>query len=56
MLSNLHVIVSKGYPAIQEKYDKLIASLRTAWALELSLDKEQTSYDDLLDALRTQFN
>jgi hypothetical protein len=52
MLSNLHVVVSKGYVAIPEKYDKLITSLRTAWALELSLDKEQTSYDDLLDALR----
>ena len=52
MLSNLHVVVSKGYVAIPEKYDKLITSLRTAWALELSLDKEHTSYDDLLDALR----
>jgi hypothetical protein len=52
MLSNLHVVVSKGYVAIPEKYGKLITSLRTAWALELSLDKEQTSYDDLLDALR----
>ena len=37
---------------IPEKHDKLITGLRTAWALELSLDKEQTSYDDLLDALR----
>ena len=43
MLSNLHVVVSKGYVAIPEKYGKLITSLRTAWALELSLDKEQTS-------------
>ncbi|HVD08955.1 MAG TPA: hypothetical protein VNB67_10955, partial [Nitrososphaeraceae archaeon] len=34
------------------KYDKLITSLRTAYANELSLDKKQTSYDDLLDALR----
>ena len=52
MLSNLHPVVTKGYLAIQEKYDKLITSLRTAWALELSLDKKETSYDDLLDALR----
>jgi hypothetical protein len=52
MLSNLRVVVSKGYVAIPEKYDKLITSLRTAWALELSLDKEQTSYDDSIDALR----
>jgi hypothetical protein len=27
-------------------------SIRTAYTNELSLDKEQTSYDDLLDALR----
>jgi hypothetical protein len=51
MLSNLHVLVSKGFLAIPEKYDKLITSLRTAWAEELTLDKQQTSYDDLLDAL-----
>jgi len=52
MLSILHVVVSKGYIAIPEKYDKLITSLRTAYATELDLDKKQTSYDDLLDALR----
>ena len=37
---------------ILEKYEKLIISLRTARAKEYSLDKEQTSYDDLLDGLR----
>ena len=37
---------------IPEKYEKLIISLRTTQAKEYSLDKEQTSYDDLLDALR----
>ena len=52
MLSHLHVMVNKGYLAIPEKYDRLITSLRTAWAEELTLDKQQTSYDDLLDALR----
>jgi hypothetical protein len=52
MLSNLHAIISKGYLAIDEKHDKLLTSLRTAWAKELDLDKNQTSYDDLLDALR----
>jgi hypothetical protein len=34
-----------------EKYEKLIITLRTAQANEYSLDKEQTSYDDLLHAL-----
>jgi hypothetical protein len=38
--------------AIDKKYDKLLTSLRTAWATELDLDKKQTSYDDLLEALR----
>ena len=52
MLSHLAVCVSKGYLAIPQQYDKLIISLRTAWANELSLDKEQTSYSDSLDALR----
>jgi|GEM_PF-1751660 hypothetical protein len=44
--------ISKGYLAIDTKYDKLITSLRTAYAKELTLAKEQTSYDDSLDALR----
>jgi hypothetical protein len=52
MLSNLHAVVSKGYLAIPEKYDKLLISLRTTYANELALDKEATSYNDLLDALR----
>jgi hypothetical protein len=45
-------MVSKGYLAIPSKYEKLKTSLRTAYAREYSLDKEQTSYDDLLDVLR----
>ena len=34
------------------KFDKLIISLRTAHAKEYSLLKEETSYNDSLDALR----
>ena len=52
MLSNLHAIISKGYLAINEKHDKLITSLRTVYAEELNLKKDQTAYSDLLDALR----
>jgi hypothetical protein len=52
MLSNLQVIVSKGYLAVDPKYDKLLTSLRTAYAEELKLKKDVTSYDDLRDALR----
>jgi hypothetical protein len=52
MLGNLHAIISKNYLAIDPKYDKLLTSLRTTYARELILDKNQTSYDDLLDALK----
>jgi len=52
LLANLHAFISKGYLAIDPKYDKLITSLTTAYATELTLDKDQTSYDDLLDGLR----
>ena len=53
MLSNLHAIISKGYLAVEGgKHEKLLTNLRTAYAKELTLYKEQTSYDDLLDALR----
>jgi hypothetical protein len=37
MLSHLYTMINKGYIGIPEKYDK---------------DKKQTSYSDLLDALR----
>jgi hypothetical protein len=48
----LYMMINKGDLAIPEKYDKLIVSLRNAQAKEYSLDKEQTSYSDSLDALR----
>src|SRR5215204_2943498 len=37
---------------IDKRFDKLLTSLRTAVANEYKLDKEQTSYHDILDALR----
>ena len=52
MLAHLHMLVNKEYLAIPEEFDKLIISIRTAWAKEYSLDKEQSSYNDSLDALR----
>ena len=51
MLSHLRMMVTKGYLSIPEEQDKLITSLRTTYVKALSLDKEQTSYDDLLDGL-----
>jgi hypothetical protein len=52
MLAHLHMLINKEYLAIPDQFDKLIISLRTAYAKEYSLDKEQTSYSDSLDALR----
>jgi len=52
ILAHLHMLLNKGYLAIPQQFDKLIISLRTAHANEYSLDKEQTSYSDSLDALR----
>ena len=53
MLSHLHVIINKKYLAIPKQFDKVITSLRTAYANEYSLNKEQISYNDSLDALRS---
>ena len=52
MLSHLSILIKKEYLAIPKEFDKLIISLRTAYANEYSLDKEQTSYSDSIDALR----
>ena len=52
MLAHISMIISKEYLCIPKEFDKLIISLRTAWANEYSLDKEQTSYSDSIDALR----
>jgi hypothetical protein len=38
--------------AIDKRYDKLLTALRTAVANEYKLDKEATSYHDILDAFR----
>ena len=38
--------------AIDKRFDKLLTALRTAVANEYKLDKEQTSYHDILDAFR----
>ncbi len=46
------MMIDREYLEIPEKYEKLIISLRTARAKEYSLDKEATSYNDSLDALR----
>jgi len=52
LMSHLYHIINKGYLAIDPKYEKLIISLRTAQVKELSLLKQETSHNDILDALR----
>ena len=45
-------LVSKNLRVNPKKFEKLIISLGTAsYARDLVLDKEQTSYPDILDAL-----
>ena len=46
------MLINNGFLAIPNDCDKLIISPGTAYANEYSLDKEQTSYSDSLDALR----
>ena len=50
MLGYAKMILEKGLVAMNAAFDKLVTSLRTAVAEENSLDKEATSYDDMLDA------
>ena len=38
--------------AIHKSFDKLLTGLRTAVATEYKLNKEETSYDDIVDAFR----
>ena len=53
LLSHTQTMISKGYLAVPEKgNEQLLTALRTAYARELSLDKNVSVYDDLTDALR----
>jgi len=52
MLEWLHSLIAQGQLAIPEKFDKLIISLRTAWAKEWDLDKKESVNNDHLDSLR----
>jgi hypothetical protein len=54
MLAHLHMLINKEYLAIPNQFDKLVISLRTGYAKEYSLDKEQSSYSDSLDVLRLE--
>ena len=59
MIAHLVALFEDHKVAVPEKFDKLIVALKTAVVAlktavvsEYTLDKESTSYDDLLDSLR----
>ena len=52
MIAHLVALFEDHKVAVPEKFDKLIVALKTAVVSEYTLDKESTSYDDLLDSLR----
>jgi len=52
MLAHLHMLVNKEYLDIPKEHERLIVSLRTAYASEYALLKDEASYSDSLDALR----
>ena len=52
MISHLASLFNDGYVGIPEQSDKLIIALRSAVVSEYSLDKEQSTYNDLTDSLR----
>jgi hypothetical protein len=54
MLQHAKALVEdpQGLVAIDKRFDKLLTALRTAVANEYKLQKEETSYNDILDAFR----
>jgi hypothetical protein len=52
LLEWTYQLLSKQKIAIPSKYDKLILSLKTAYASDFSLDKDRTVHNDWCDSLR----
>lgn len=52
MISHMAMLFNQNHIAVEQRFDKLIISLKTCTVNEYTLDKEATSYDDLLDAMR----
>ena len=52
MLEHTYQLLTKIKLAIPKEYNKLISSLRTAWAIGFDLQKDLTMYDDHIDSLR----
>jgi hypothetical protein len=52
MLEHTYQLLTKGKIAIPKEFNKLISSLRTAWAIGFDLQKDLTMYVDHCDSLR----
>jgi len=52
LLEHCHYLIAKGRVAIPKSYSNLITSLRTAWAEEWNLNKDESVNNDHLDSLR----
>jgi len=52
LLEHCHYLIAKGRVAIPKQYTNLITSLRTAWAEEWNLNKDESVNNDALDSLR----
>lgn len=52
LLYHVKFMLENHYLQVHPSMEKLITSLRSAWTKEGTLDKELTSYHDILDALR----
>ena len=52
MLYHAKFLLENKYVHIDKRFDKLITSLRTAIATDGILDKQQTSFNDILDSFR----
>lgn len=52
LLEHCHYLIAKGRVAIPKSYSNLITSLRTAWAEEWNLNKDESVANDHLDSLR----
>jgi hypothetical protein len=52
MLQHAKMLIEREKVAIHSSFEKLIVALSTATEVDGSLDKDDTSYDDILDSFR----
>jgi hypothetical protein len=52
LLYHTKFMLENKYVQIHPTLDKLIIALRSAWAKDGTLDKEQISHNDIIDAFR----